>query len=101
MVAKTETSDRMHEEPQKDPEPRRSKRYVEVVTRYDTAGGVTPLSITWDDGRVFEITRILDVRSAASLRVGGRGTRYLCRIGEGDSFLYFEDPAWFVEEKRS
>ena len=91
----------MCEEPQKGPESRRRKRYVEVVTRCDTEGGITPLSITWDDGRVFEITRILEVRQAASLRVGGRGTRYLCRVGATDSYLYFEDPAWFVEEKRS
>lgn len=91
----------MQDGTQNNTEPNRRKHYVEVVARYDTEGGITPLSITWDDGRVFEITRILDVRRAASLRVGGRGIRYLCKIGERDSHLYFEDPAWFVEDKWS
>lgn len=78
---------------------RRQKRYVEVVSRTTTDGKVMPLSITWDDGRVFEVDRVTDVRRAASLKVGGSGTRYICEIMGVRTFLYFEDPLWFVEEK--
>lgn len=77
----------------------RKKTYVEVTARFDSSGGVIPLSITWTDGRTFEIDRVLDIRKAASLKVGGLGTRYLCEISGSKTFLWFEGPAWFVEEK--
>ena len=76
----------------------RHKRYVEVVSRTDEDGFVRPLSITWSDGRVFTVDQILDHRQAASLKVGGTGIRYLVRIGRTETFLYYENPRWFVEE---
>lgn len=78
---------------------KRRKRYVQVQARFDEDGSLTPLSITWEDGRRFEIDRILDKRQAASLKVGGTGIRYLVRIGNNKTFLYYEGPRWFVEEK--
>ena len=47
--------------------------YVEVLVKFDTAGGITPLSITWEDGTVYEIDRILDVRRAACIQAGRWG----------------------------
>jgi hypothetical protein len=44
---------------------------VEVVAKHDTYGNIRPLSIKWEDGRVFEVDKIFDVRLAASLKVGG------------------------------
>ena len=41
------------------------KVYVEVTARFDTDGRITPLSLTWEDGTVFEIGRVLDCRRAA------------------------------------
>lgn len=78
---------------------RRHKKYVEVAVTFDTDGRMTPTAVTWDDGRTFEVTRVIESRRAASLKVGGTGLRYLCEIGTSRTFLYFEDPAWFVEEK--
>jgi len=77
----------------------RRKHYVQVLARIDEDGCVTPLSVTWDDGRTFEIDRVLDARQAASLKVGGTGMRYLVRIGQATTYLFYEDPRWFVEEK--
>ncbi len=77
----------------------RRKHYVQVLARIDEDGCVTPLSVTWDDGRRFEIDRVLDARQAASLKVGGTGMRYLVRIGQATTYLFYEDPRWFVEEK--
>jgi len=37
------------------------------------------------------------VRRAASLKAGGSGIRYTCRIGKKDAYLYYEDPKWFVD----
>ena len=70
------------------------------LARIDEDGAVTPVSITWEDGRTFEIDRVLDRRQAASLKVGGTGTRYLVRIGQATTYLFYENPRWFVEEKR-
>ena len=44
--------------------------------------------------------RILDRRRAASLKAGGIGMRYTCRILGQRSYLYYEEPRWFVEGKR-
>ena len=74
----------------------RRKHYVEVLARIDEEGAVTPMSITWDDGRTFDIDRVLDVRQAASLKVGGTGMRYLVQIGSRETFLFYEGPRWFV-----
>ena len=73
------------------------KVYVEVTAKFDTEGNITPLSVTWEDGMVYEIDRILDRRRAASLKAGGIGMRYTCRILGQRSYLYYEEPRWFVE----
>ena len=75
------------------------KVYVEVTAKFDTEGNITPLSVTWEDGTVYEIDRILDKRRAASLKAVGIGMRYTCRISGRQSYLYYEDPRWFVEGK--
>lgn len=75
----------------------RKKKYVDVVARHDSNGSVVPLSVVWDNGTTYEIDRVLDKRQAASLKVGGNGVRYLVRIGEKETFLYYEGPLWFVE----
>ena len=77
----------------------REKRYVKVASVTDEDGRITPLSIEWEDGRIYEIDRVLDIRQAASLKVGGTGTRYLIRIGNAVTYLFHEDPRWFVESK--
>ena len=77
----------------------RRKRYVKVASVTDEDGSITPKSIEWDDGRVYEIDQILDKRHAASLKVGGTGMRYLIRIGHAKTYLFHEDPRWYVEAK--
>ena len=56
------------------------KVYVEVIARFDTDGNITPLSVKWEDGTVYEIDKVIDKRRAASLKAGGIGMRYTCRI---------------------
>ncbi len=77
----------------------RQKRYVEVLARFSPDGRILPVEVYWEDGRRFKIDRVIEARRAASLKVGGTGMRYLCQIGGTRTYLYFEDPAWFVEEK--
>lgn len=73
------------------------KVYVAVDLTIDEAGVMHPKRIHWEDGRRFEIASISDVRRAASLKAGGTGLRYTCRIGSRDTYLYYEDPRWFVD----
>ena len=74
------------------------KVFVEVIAKFDPDGVVTPLAIIWEDGRRFEIERVLDMRRAASLKAGGIGIRYTCRIRNKETYLYYEGPNWFVEQ---
>lgn len=76
------------------------KVYVEVTARFDIDGRIHPLSIRWENGKTYEIDRVLDVRRAASLKAGGVGIRYLCRILDKERFLFYENPKWFVERKQ-
>lgn len=76
------------------------KVFVEVTAKFDTEGIITPLSLLWEDGTVYEIDRVLDVRRAASLKAGGIGIRYTVKIDSKQSYLYYEEPKWFVEAKK-
>ena len=75
------------------------KVFVSVLAEHDPTGQIKPLSITWEDGRVFEIDRVIDVRQAASLKAGGLGIRYTCRICGKETYLFDEEGRWFVEAK--
>ena len=77
--------------------------YVEVRVKFSRDGDMTPVQINWEDGRMFEIDKILDVRRAAS-EAGSMGVRYTIKIMGMTRRLFFEDtysdtgrPRWFVE----
>lgn len=76
------------------------KRYVEMVVKYTAAGKIEPLAVHWGPGQLFGIDRILDVRPAASLKAGGAGIRYTCRIHGREKYLWLEENRWFVEAKQ-
>lgn len=76
------------------------KVFVEVTAKFDTEGNITPISLLWEDGTIFEIDRVLDKRRAASLKAGGIGIRYTVRINGKQSYLFYEGPKWFVEAKQ-
>ncbi len=71
---------------------------LEVIAKFDTNGNIRPVSIVWEDGRVFEIDRILDIRKAASLKAGGLGMRYICRICGKTVVLFNDENHWFMEK---
>lgn len=75
------------------------KKYVDMVVRYSPDGDITPLAIWWAEGELYEIDKVLDVRPAASLKAGGAGIRYTCRIGQSVRFLWLEENRWFVEAR--
>ena len=74
------------------------KVYVETIVKFTDEGIVRPLSIEWEDGRKYEITRVKDKRRAASTRAGGVGERYTCVVDGKEIFLFYEDNnMWFME----
>lgn len=76
------------------------KTYVCVKAYFNTHGIIIPEVVLWDDGRRFEIDRVLDSRPCASLKGGGSGIRYTCRIRGKEAYLYLDGSRWFVEKKQ-
>ena len=75
------------------------RAYVKVIARHDETGKVCPLEVEWEDGRRFEVDRLLDVRRAASTKAGGQGMRYTVRILGHETYLFEDEGRWFVEAK--
>ena len=48
-----------------------NKVYVDVTAEFSKDGNLVPKSFRWEDGQVYEIERVKDVRRAASLKAGG------------------------------
>ena len=74
------------------------KTFVKVVVEYDTVGNKKPLKIYWGN-KSFDIEKVIEVKNRASLKVGGVGERYLVKILNTQTYLFYEDGKWFVEEK--
>lgn len=73
------------------------KIYVKVRADFDFDGKLRPLMLRTEDGAPQRIDRVLDVRPAASLKAGGQGIRYTCRVDGRILYLFYEEPYWFVE----
>ena len=84
------------------------KVYVQVKVDFREDGIMLPRKITWEDGREYEIDRVVDIRQAAAMRAGGQGDRYTIKVGGKQSYLFFERSPnqtgncigrWFVERR--
>ena len=75
------------------------KVYVEVAAVFTTDGQVMPRQIRWEDGTVFPVDRVLDIRQAAATKAGGCGLRYTIRIRGKQTYLFLDEDRWFVEGK--
>ncbi|GHU68020.1 hypothetical protein FACS1894184_09020 [Clostridia bacterium] len=82
------------------------KVYIPVNADFDAAGNVLPRSFMWEDGRVYEIDKLLGVQPAAAQKSGGQGTRYTIRVMNQTRYIYFEHNSeygkaslgrWFIE----
>lgn len=76
------------------------KKYVQVSADFSVEGKLRPRCITWEDGRRFQVERVLDCRRAASLKAGGCGLRFTCLISGREHYLFYEENyKWFVEAR--
>ena len=75
------------------------RAYVKVVAEFSAEGALKPLSVEWEDGRRFEVDKLLDVRRAVATKAGGQGMRYTVRISGHETYLFEDEGRWFVEAK--
>ena len=75
------------------------KVFVEVTVKISPDGEVRPLTITFEDGIVFEIDRLKHICRAHATKVGGTGIRYTIVINNRETYLFEDDGRWFVEAK--
>lgn len=66
---------------------------------FSEQGQKTPVCIYWENGKQYQIDKVISVKNRASLKVGGIGERYEVSILNTKTFLFYEDGRWFVEEK--
>jgi len=73
------------------------KQYVKVRADHEIGGRVVPLMFRAEDGEAQHIDKIVFVCEAPSLKAGGQGTRYTCRIGGCELYLFHDRDDWFIE----
>ena len=75
------------------------KVYVAVDAHFDIDGELIPTRVTWEDGTIYEVDKVLYHCRAASLKAGGTGVRYTVRFGNRETYLWLEESRWFVERR--
>jgi len=85
-----------------------SRVYVPVLVAFGSDGKLVPRRLCWEDGQVYTIDRVLDMRPAPAMKAGGQGDRYTIEIQGKQSYLFFEHNPdttapqigrWFVEKR--
>ena len=76
------------------------KTFVKVLTEIDENGKKTPKILEFN-GQKFEIDRVVDMKKCPSMKVGGVGERYRVRINGKETYIFYEENKWFVEEKNT
>lgn len=74
-----------------------TKSFVKVLAEHNESGDIRPIRLTWVDGRTYGIDKVLDIRQAPSLKAGGLGIRYTCRIRGKQVYLFCDEGKWFIE----
>ena len=87
--------------PNSAPVPKTHKDYVTVVARHELGGRIRPVAYQLPGGTPVKIDCVTDERQAASLKSGGQGTRYTCKVTvedvQSDVYLFHDEELWFME----
>jgi len=87
--------------------PGAGKKYVRVIgdfyLTYDNKdeklkGVVRPVLLVHTDGRQYVIDKVSEPVKCASLKSGGIGLRYTCKIRNCLLYLYLDNNMWFYEK---
>ena len=71
-----------------------NKVYVQVDSERLESGEVVPLTISWQDGRIWNIDRV--IHSCRSPDGEFEGIRYTVIIGSAEKYIYRAGHAWYV-----
>jgi len=83
-----------------------TRKYVRVISdNYLTYNAneqravpeIKPLIVCYTDGRQFPLDAVSRPEKGASLKSGGTGLRYTCRIQNKVYYLFLDDGTWFIE----
>ncbi len=67
---------------------------VGVLAQFDIVGATHPISITWEDGRIYPIEAVLETRAARNMP--GR-LRYTVRVHGQTAYLYRTGDHWHMD----
>ena len=73
-----------------------TNKFIPVVAKFDVNGNITPLAIDWN-GHVVGIDKVLEARTAASLKHGGFGKRWTVRIRSTRCYIFCDGGRWWLE----
>ena len=73
------------------------RKNVCIIAQMNEEGLITPLTLIWSDGSNFTIDKVVDVRKKASLKGGGMGIRFTCKIKNQEKHIWLDGYTWFVE----
>lgn len=83
------------------PIPVTHKDFVTVFAKHELNGRIQPVAYQLKGDVPVKIDLITDERQAASLKSGGQGTRYTCKVTVGevqsDIYLFHDEELWFME----
>lgn len=71
------------------------KYYVTVEYIEDPDGVIIPTGILWNDGRRWEIRKVLHTCIASHNEF--EGIRYTIKIGRAEKYLYRDGQRWYVD----
>lgn len=71
------------------------KILVCVIAETYVDGSVYPKRIIWEDGRTWEITRVIHISEPAEDEF--EGIRYTVLIGSAEKYIYRLGSRWYVE----
>jgi hypothetical protein len=84
--------------------------YVKVTSDFDSTGYMQPRTITWSDGRLFQIESVKDFRPAGLHHDSPNADCYTIVVKGETKFLFFERTdrhhtstigRWYVETRRA
>ena len=67
---------------------------VGVLAQFDAEGRLLPVSVTWENGRVYSIDRVLGMRVS---RANSENRRYDVVIRAKPAYLYRSGDRWYME----
>ena len=71
-----------------------NKVYVQVDSKVLDSGEIVPVTLSWKDGRVWNIDRV--VHSCVSPDGEFQGIRYTVFIGSAERYIYRAGHDWYV-----